>query len=129
MGIFLFFEYLKYERKYGFLDEERIERITEVRLPDFELVEYEGSEMDFRGEYSDKLTIEFEDTLSGDFYATLDSLVKREAWSKDKDSYYFHTIWGNGLTAPEGENEEEDIMFDLTIERGTNRAIIGIASW
>lgn len=129
LGIFLFFEYLKYDRKYGFLDEERIERITEVRLPDFELVEYQEGEMNFRGEYSDKLIIEFEETLSDEFYTTLDSLVKRKVWSKDEKSYYFHTTWGNGLPAPEGENEEADIMFNLTIERGTNRAVIGVATW
>lgn len=32
--------FLDYERKYYFIDEDRIERITDVRLPDMDIVEY-----------------------------------------------------------------------------------------
>lgn len=131
IGAFSFFEYAEYERKHGFLDKDRIERITEVRLPDFELVECEMGDMNFRGEYSDELIIEFEDSLTNDFYATLDSLVEKKVWSKSKDTdrYSFSTMWGNGIPAPEGENDEADIMFSITIEKGTNRAVIGAGSW
>ena len=131
IGAFIFFEYAEYERKHGFLDKDRIERITEVRLPDFELVECKMGDMNFRGEYSDELTIEFEDSLTNDFYATLDSLVEKKVWSKSKDTgrYSFSTMWGNGIPAPEGENDETDIMFSITIEKGTNRAVIGTGSW
>lgn len=82
IGIFIFFGYLGYERKYGFLDKDRIERITKVRLPDFELIDYEGSVINFRGEYSDYMTIKFKDNLTDEFYATLDSLVEKDVWSK-----------------------------------------------
>lgn len=129
IGILIFFGYLGYERKYGFLDKDRIERITKVKLPDFELVEYEGGEMNFRGEYSDELTIEFKDSLTDEFYATLDSLVEKEVWNKRENRYSFSVMWGNGLPAPNGENKEEDVMFSITIERGTNTAVIDTGSW
>lgn len=131
IGIFIFIEYIQYERKYGFLDKDRIERITKVRLNDFELVECEMGEMNFRGEYSDELIIEFEDSLTTDFYVTLDSLVEKDVWSKRKytDIYSFSTMWGNGIPAPEGENDEADIMFSITIEKETNRAVIRTGSW
>ena len=129
IGILLFSWYLAYDRKYGFLDKDRIERITEVRLPDFKLIEYDKGRTGFNGDYSDYLTIEFKDSLTNEFYATLDSLVKKKVWDKRENRYSFSAMWGNGLPAPKGENEEEDIMFSITIEKGTNTAEIGSGAW
>lgn len=129
IGIFIFLGYLEYERKYGFLDKDRIERITEVRLPDFKLIEYDKGRTGFNGDYSDYLTIEFKDSLTNDFFVTLDSLVEKEVWSKRDNRYSFSAMWGNGLPAPKGENKEEDVMFSITIERGTNTAVIDTGTW
>ena len=125
----MFLGYLGYERKYSFLDKDRIERITEVRLPDFKLIEYNKGRTGFNGDYSDHLTIEFKDSLTNEFYAALDSLVEKEVWNKRENRYSFSAMWGNGLPAPKGENKEEDITFSITIEKGTNTAEIRTGLW
>ena len=51
--------YLDYERKYYFTNEDRIERITGVRLPDMDIVEYNKGKSGFTGDYSDRLLLEF----------------------------------------------------------------------
>ena len=47
--------YLDYERKYYFANEDRIERITGVRLPNMDIVEYNKGKSSFTGDYSDRL--------------------------------------------------------------------------
>ena len=55
--------FLDYERKYYFTNEDRIERITGVRLPNMDIVEYNKG---------------------------------------------VQATWGNGMSAPKGESEDED---------------------
>ena len=112
------------------VDKERIERITGVEFPDFKVISYKAEERDIRGEYTDNMEIEFKDTLSSAFYHTLDSMIATNEtdWSKS-ENYYFSKIWGNGLPAPEGEDSEEDIFFNISFKKNSNRAKISYGVW
>ena len=122
--------YFDYQRKYQFRDKERIERITGVEFPDFKVISYKAEERDIRGEYTDNMEIEFKDTLSSAFYHTLASMIATNEtdWSKS-ENYYFSKIWGNGLPAPEGEDSEEDIFFNISFKKNSNRAKISYGVW
>lgn len=122
--------YFDYQRKYQFRDKERIERITGIEFPDFKVISYKAGERDIRGEYTDNMEIEFKDTLSSAFYHTLDSMIatNKTDWNKS-DNYHFSKIWGNGLPAPESEDNEEDIFFDISFKKNSNRAKIRYGMW
>lgn len=70
--------YVNYQRKYYFTDEDRIERITGIRLPDMDIVEFNKAKSGFIGDYSDRIHVEFEKIPSEGVYQTLDSLIKQE---------------------------------------------------
>ncbi|MBR4065331.1 MAG: hypothetical protein IKJ97_01115 [Bacteroidaceae bacterium] len=48
---------------------------------------------------------------------------------KHNDTYSFDTMWGNGLPAPEGENEEEDMIFSLSVEKGSRTITVSFGAW
>lgn len=43
--------------------------------------------------------------------------------------YYYSRMWGNGLPAPEGEDDDEDMSLSVTIKRGEKRAEITYGAW
>lgn len=43
--------------------------------------------------------------------------------------YSYSTIWGNGLEAPKGESDQEDISFSIDIERGSKTFHIRLGEW
>ena len=38
-------------------------------------------------------------------------------------------MWGNGLPAPKGENEEEDMYFSLSVEKESKFINIKYGTW
>lgn len=121
--------YYDYRREHRFADKEVLERITGVTYPDFEVVKYMKGEESFLGDYHDELTIEFKEMPSAAFYQSLDSLVATDVWFLHDNVYSFSAIWGNGFPAPQGESEEEDMMFDIHIEKGSKQAVISYGAW
>lgn len=121
--------YYDYRREHRFADKEVLERITGVAYPDFEVVKYTKGEESFLGDYHDELTIEFKEMPSAAFYQSLDSLVTTDVWFLHDNVYSFSAIWGNGFPAPQGESEEEDMMFDIHIEKGSKQAVISYGAW
>ena len=111
------------------MNKDRIERITKVRLPDFELIDFKQESAGFLPDYENTYTIEFKEELSDEFYAKLDSLVNDGVWKKYDNGYGFNAIWGTGESAPEGENAEEDLFYGIRIERGSKRAVISAGMW
>ena len=122
--------YLDYERKYYFTDENRIERITGVRFPYMDIVEYQQSKSRMM-DYSDQLVVEFVRIPSGKVYQMLDSLIETRTtgWRKNGETYIFSTMWGNGLPAPKGESEDEDRSFSISFGKGSKRATINSSMW
>lgn len=129
--IYGFQAYIDYQRKYYFANEERIERITGIQFPDMDIVEYHKGSSSFTGDYSDALEMELEDSLSETFYHSLDSLIEtgHTGWEKKGNTYVFSKTWGNGLPAPEGESDEEDRSFSVTLEKGSKRVFINSRMW
>ena len=111
------------------MNKDRIERITKVRLPDFEMIDFKQESAGFLPDYENTYTIEFKEELSDEFYAKLDSLVNEGVWEKYDDGYGYSNIWGNGTPAPEGENAEEDRHYGIRIVKGSKTATITAGVW
>ena len=122
--------YMDYKRKYYFTNEDRIERITGVKLPEMSVIEYHQGGRSII-DYSDRFVVKFEKDISEQTYQTLDSLIatNKTNWRKKGNNYVFSTMWGNGIPAPEGENEKEDRTFSIAIEKGNNKATINSGMW
>ena len=111
---------------------ERIERITKVKIPDYEVTRfaYGPSGID----YVDTIFIEFESEPSDEMFKKIDELMTTDVdsrwFTEDSIHYKFHTWWGNGIVpAPEGETEDDDTVFDLYISKGERAGVIVYGSW
>jgi len=148
--------YYDYQRKYHFADNEVIERITGVAFPEVDIIDYEKGESGFLGDYSDKLILEMEEELSESTYHYLDSIISAgntewskhtsdkitssqldsliishgvEEWLKNSDVYTCTVIWGNGFSAPPGEDDEEDMAFSLSLKKGSKIVTLEFGAW
>ena len=43
--------------------------------------------------------------------------------------YSYSAIWGNGLEAPKGESDKDDISFSMDIEKGSKIFHIRVMEW
>ena len=123
--------FFNFHRTHHFVDKEVVETITSIKLPDFEVVDYQKGNASFVGDYSDEINIRFETDLADSTFVQLDSLVKKEKseWSKNGNSYSYSVMWGNGMTPPAGEDKDFDGFFSLQIERGKREAVIQHGTW
>lgn len=112
-------------RKRRFDDAETLTRITETNFPKFKVVEfYEDWILGPNLKHDNELTLEFKKLPTENFYIVIDSLARDTAsgWSAKGDStYYYSRTWGNGLPAPLGESDEEDMFLEIEIKRGEKR--------
>lgn len=53
----------------------------------------------------------------------------KTGWHKNGSDYKFNCTWGNGYPAPNGECEDEDIIFGITITRGKKQGTIRHGTW
>ena len=118
------------DRSY-FQNRGRIERITEVRIPKFKVIEYHEGQRGFNGDFNDWFVFEFKATPPHELFDEIDKLIKtgNTSWYKEGNEYIFDKTWGNGLPAPKGERENEDRMFSITITRGEKQGIIRHGMW
>ena len=110
---------------------ERIERITGVRVPKFEIIERHEGERHFTGDYLDTLIIEFEHIPSDELFEKVDSMIasNNTKWEKKDSVYFYSTFWGNGYPAPKGESDNYDGIFGITITKGEKIGEIISGSW
>jgi hypothetical protein len=47
----------------------------------------------------------------------------------EPDKYGYSAIWGNGMEAPKGESDKDDISFSIKIERGSKTFHIRVGEW
>lgn len=129
--IFIIQGYNDYRRKHYFANNEVIERITGVAFPELNIIDYEKGETGFLGDYNDRLTLEMENDLNESAYHYLDSVISagNTNWGKHNDEYRYSTMWGNGLPAPEGENEEDDMTFSLSYKAGSKMITLDYGAW
>ena len=43
--------------------------------------------------------------------------------------YSYSAIWGNGMEAPKGESDNDDISFSIDIERASKTFHIRVGEW
>jgi hypothetical protein len=117
--------YQDYHREHRFSNRRALERITGVEYPKFKVVEYKRDTMG-RMDFGDRVTIEFNEIPPTAFYQALDSLIatKQSDWVKCDNTYSYSKIWGNGEPAPKGKDDEEDMHFSISFEKGGKQASI-----
>ena len=112
-------------RKRRFDDAETLTRVTEMYFPKFKVVEfYEDWVLGPNRKFDNELILEFKMLPTEDFYTVIDSIAKYadSGWSVEDDStYYYSRTWGNGLPAPKGEDDNEDMSISIEIKRGEKR--------
>ena len=129
--LFILQGYDGYKRKHHFANNEVIERITGVSFPKLSIIDYEKGGAGFLGDYNDRLTLEMEHDLSESTYHYLDSVISAgdTNWGKHNDVYRYSIMWGNGLPAPKGENEEDDMTFSLSFKAGSKIVTLNYGAW
>ena len=109
----------------------RIERITGIRVPKYNVIEYEQGKRHFTGDFMDMYEIEFQTIPSDELFDKIDKIIEtgKTGWNKEGSDYIFNCIWGNGYPAPKGESDDEDMIFGITITRGEKHATIRHGMW
>jgi hypothetical protein len=109
----------------------RIERITGVRVPEYEITNIVKGERGFNGDYEDLIDLEFKSVPSDELFMEIDKMIAagNTEWRRDGRRYSFSVRWGNGYPAPPGEREEDDGMFSITITRGERTGEIRCGAW
>lgn len=109
----------------------RIERITGVRVPEYEITNTVKGERGFNGDYEDQIDLEFKSVPSDELFMEIDKMIAagNSEWRRDGKRYSFSVKWGNGYPAPPGEREEDDGMFSITITRGKRTGEIRCGAW
>ena len=110
---------------------DRIERITKVKVPEYKVIKFVRGPSAF--DFSDTIYIEFESVPSDELFEKIDELMsanENSGWHTDDSIHYsFNTHWGNGISAPEGEKEEDDGIFKLDVTKGEKAGVIVFGCW
>ena len=130
MAVAAFWGYDYYSEHYmqhHFVKRRVVENITGVSLPRYKVVD-RGEEWVCFGrspEHTYDFTLEFKKTPDEDFYEKLAEHF--DCFEPGKYSY--SAIWGNGMEAPKGESDKDDISFSIDIERGSKTFHIRVGEW
>ena len=117
-------------RRHRFDDAKTLSRITEVEFPKFKVKDYDRGFSSFHGDYEDELVLEFKQLPTEEFYASIEAMTDCGNWHVDGDSIYrYSRMWGNGMTAPKGEDNEEDMFLNIEIKRDSRRFEMSYGAW
>ena len=119
--------YSEHYMQHHFVKRRVVENITGVRLPRYKVVDWRRTSPCFSRFYEDAydFTLEFNKMPDDEFYDKLDEHFDRF----EPGEYSFSAIWGNGLEAPKGESDKDDISFSIHIERDSKTFYIKAARW
>lgn len=112
-------DYSYYSRRH-FVKSSVIENITGVSFPKYRVVDRRSTWNSY-----DNFTLEFKRMPDEAFYKELDEHF--DCFEPGKYSY--SAIWGNGLEAPKGESDEDDISFSIEVEKGSKMFHIRVMAW
>lgn len=116
--------------RHRFDDAKTLTRITEVEFPKFKVVDYDRGGTSFHGDYSDELVLKFTEIPSEKFYTSIEALSDSTDWHIEGDSIYcYYRMWGNGMPAPKGEDDEEDMFLNIEIKRGEKQFHVSYGAW
>lgn len=109
-------------RRYA--NNQTIENITGIPFPEFNIVEYRQGPTSFNGDFSDTLKLEMKEPMSDSAIQKLDSIISADTsrlpvWRQYENRYRFFKTWGHGTPAPKGENDDEDMHFELLMDKGS----------
>ena len=130
MVVAVFWGYDNYSEHYmqhHFVRRSVVENITGVKFPKYKVLN-QGEEWRCFSrfpEHTYDFTLEFKKMPDEDFYKKLDEHF--DCFEPGKYSY--SAIWGNGLEAPKGESDQDDISFSIDIERGSKTFHIRVGEW
>ncbi len=110
---------------------DRVSRITGVEIPKYKIIEDNAGDIGFNDDYSDQLILEFKTIPSEELFDEIDRIISdgNADWKRDGKKYFFSKVWGNGLPAPRGENENDDLFLNLSITRGEKVGTISYGAW
>ena len=126
----IFFGYMYYSEHYmqhHFVKRRVVENITGVRLPRYKVLN-QGEEGRRASRFPDRtydFTLEFNKMPDEAFYKEPDEHFD----SFEPGKYSYSAIWGNGIEAPKGESDKDDINFSIAIERGSKTFHIRVGEW
>lgn len=116
--------------RHRFDDAKTLTRITEVEFSKFKVIDRERGDRSFHGDYSDELILEFKEMPSEEFYTSIEALADSTDWYIEGDSIYcYYRMWGNGMPAPKGEDDEEDMFLNIEIKRGDKQFHVNYGEW
>ncbi len=119
--------YSEHYMQHHFVRRRVVENITGVSFPRYKVVD-RGEEWKCFSrfpEHTYDFTLEFKKMPNEDFYEKLDEHF--DCFEPGKYSY--SAIWGNGMEAPKGESDKDDISFSIDIERGPKTFHIRVGEW
>lgn len=119
--------YSEHYMQHHFVRRRVVENITGVRLPRYKVLD-RGEEwkcFSRSPEHTYDFTLEFKKMPDEDFYKKLDEHF--DCFEPGKYSY--SAIWGNGMEAPKGESDKDNISFSIDIERGSKTFHIRVGEW
>ena len=119
--------YSEHYMQHHFVRRRVVENITGVRLPRYKVID-RGEEWECFSrlpEHTYDFTLEFKKMPGEDFYEKLDEHFD----CLEAGKYSYSAIWGNGIEAPKGESDDDDISFTIDIERGSKTFQIRVGRW
>ena len=119
--------YSEHYLQHHFVKRRVIENITGVRLPRYKVIDRGGEDSRVRRfpDCSYDFTLEFKKMPEDAFYEKLAEHF--DCFEPGKYSY--SAIWGNGMEAPKGESDKDDISFSIDIERDSKTFHIRVGEW
>ncbi len=125
--LWVYTSYPEYHMKHHFVKRGVVENITGVKFPKYKVVDYWEERICFSRypEQGYDFTLEFNKMPDDEFYNKLDEHFD----CFEPGEYSFSAIWGNGLEAPKGESDEDDISFSIHIERDSRIFHIRVMRW
>lgn len=119
--------YSEHYMQHHFVRRRVVENITGVRLPRYKVIKRweEGSRASRFPDHTYNFTLEFKKMPDEDFYEKLDENFD----CLEAGKYSYSAIWGNGIEAPKGESDDDDISFSIDIERGSKTFHIRVGEW
>ena len=117
----------EYHMQHHYVRRRVVENITGVKFPNYKVLSREEEWKCFSRspEHIYDFTLEFKKMPDEDFYEKLDEHFD----CLEVGKYSYSAIWGNGIEAPKGESDDDDISFSVDIERGSKTFQIRVGRW
>lgn len=114
------------------VDKQRIDRITGVEFPVYEVTDIQNPGIGLNGDYDALFHLEFNELPSEAFYKQIDKKISLgdTCWCKECNEYRYYIFWGASYgTAPEGEDPRDERYLGITIVRGEKHFTIRDGAW